>query len=417
MRVVWMALGSLLAATWPASAQTTATLTLDDAIAEALRANPAIAAAQLRADAAKARPVQERSLPDPMVSAGYSSNGRPWPGAGLGTEPTSNIGFMVSQNIPYPGKRDLRAAMANREADAQAQDIETARLSLTARVKQAYYRLAYTYAAGDVLTRNRDLLTTLLAVSENRYATGSAAQQDVIKAQTQLSILELQIARVAQERSTREGELNALRARPAGTPVGRPADLQATPFTLSLDALVAAAQTHSPMLRRDQLMIDRSQLAIAATVKDYKPDFGVSGGYYYMGAMPDMFEFRFDVQIPLQRAKRAAAVAEQRTLANAARQTYETSRLTLQNSITEDYQMSMTSARLVTLYRDTVLPQARLALESSMASYQTGGVDFLSVLTDFGTVLEYEMTYFDELASYHTAVSRLEEMTGTALAH
>ena len=79
--------------------------------------------------------------------------------------------------------------------------------------------------------------------------------------------------------------------------------------------------------------------------------------------------------------------------------------------------MASTSVRLARLYRDTVLPQARLALESSMASYQTGAVDFLSVLTNFGTVLEYEMTYFEELTSYHTAVSRLEEMTGTALMH
>ena len=79
--------------------------------------------------------------------------------------------------------------------------------------------------------------------------------------------------------------------------------------------------------------------------------------------------------------------------------------------------MAATATKLASLYRDTVLPQARLALESSMASYQTGAVDFLSVLTTFGMVLEYEMTYFEELAVFHTAASRLEEMTGTALVH
>jgi hypothetical protein len=52
-----------------------------------------------------------------------------------------------------------------------------------------------------------------------------------------------------------------------------------------------------------------------------------------------------------------------------------------------------------------------------MASYQTGGVDFLSVLTNFGTVLEYEMTYFEELSAFHAAMSRLEEMTATPIAH
>ena len=95
----------------------------------------------------------------------------------------------------------------------------------------------------------------------------------------------------------------------------------------------------------------------------------------------------------------------------------DSTRLSLQGRIQEDFQMASTSNRLARLYRDTVLPQARLALESSMASYQTGRVDFLSVVTNFGTVLEYEMSYVDELASYHTAVSRLEEMTGTPLVH
>ena len=398
-------------------AQPPARLVLADLVAEAVAKNPEIAAAQKRYDAARQRPAQERSLPDPMVSAGYNASGYPLPGAGLGTEPTANIGVMVNQELPYPGKLHLKAAIASREADAEFQQIEAARLSVTARVKQVYYRLAYTYAVGDVLTRNRDLLGTLLKVSENRYTVGQAAQQDVIKARTQLSILELQLERVRQERATREGELNALLGTTTAAPVGQPEDLELRPFDVSLDSLIGMAVEHAPMLRRDQIMIDRSQLAVDAARKEYKPDFAVTGGYYNMGSMPAMYEFRFDVKIPLQRARRAAAVAEQLDTVDQARSTYDSTRLDLQNRIQQDYQMASTSVRLARLYGDTVLPQARLALESSMASYQTGRVDFLSVLTNFGIVLEYEMTYFDELASFHAAVSRLEAMTGTALAH
>ena len=400
-----------------AAAQSPPRLMLADVVADALKANPEIAAAGQRYNAARQRPTQERALPDPMVSAGYNASGNPLPGAGLGTEPTANIGVMVSQEIPYPGKLSLRASMASRDADAEFQQIEAARLSVTARVKRAYYRLAYTYAVGGVLTRNHDLLDTLLRVSENRYSVGQAAQQDVIKAQTQLSILELQLERVRQERATREGELNALLARPTTTPVGQPDDLLLTPFDVPVESLVSLANEHAPMLRRGQIMIDRSQLAVDAARTDYKPDFAVSGGYFYMGAMPPMYEFRFDVKIPLQRARRAAAVAEQLSTVEQTRSTYDSTRLDLQARVQEDYHVASTSVRLARLYRDTVLPQARLSLESSMASYQTGAVDFLSVLTNFGTVLEYEMTYFDELASYHTAVSRLEEMTGTPLVH
>ena len=392
-------------------------LALDAVVAEALERHPSILAAQKRYDAARERPAQARSLPDPMVSAGYNSSGNPLPGAGLGREPTANIGVMVSQALPYSGKRDLQASIASREADAEFQQIGAASLAIVARVKQAYYRLSYTYAVGDVLTRNRALLDTLLQVSESRYAVGQAAQQDVLKAQTQLSILELQLERIQQERTARQGELNALLGRSLGTPLGRPDDLQLTPFEASLDSIVADATAHAPMLRRDQIMIERSQLAVESARKDYKPDFAIAGGYYYMGAMPSMYEVRFDVEIPLQRARRAAAVAEQLSGVAEASHSYESNRLDLTSRLQGDYSMASTSVRLARLYRDTVLPQARLALESSMTSYQTGTIDFLSVLTNFGTVLDYEMTYFEELASYHVAVSRLEEMTGTAIVH
>ena len=407
MRVLY---GLLITTVLSASlrAQEPARMSLADVVAEALARNPEITAGERRYDAARQRPAQERSLPDPMVSAGYNASGNPLPGAGLGSESTANIGVMVSQELPYPGKRDLRASIARREADAEWQQVEATRLSVVARVKQAYYRLAYAWAVGDVLTRNRDLLDTLLKVSENRYAVGQAAQQDVIKAQTQLSILELQLERVHQERATREGDLNALLNRPSAAPSGRPEDLQLVPFDTTLESLVAAAAEHAPMLQRDRIMIDRSQIAVEAARKEYRPDFALSGGYYYMGAMPPMYEFRFNVAIPLQRTRRAAAVAEQLSTVEAARSTYDSSRLTLQGRLQQDYQMASTSVRLAHLYRDTVLPQARLALESSMTSYQTGAVEFLSVLTNFGTVLEYEMNYFDELAAFHTAVSRIE---------
>jgi cobalt-zinc-cadmium efflux system outer membrane protein len=418
MRVFSVALiTSVLLVTASASGQTPVRVRLDDLVAEALAKNPDVIVAQRRYDAARQRPAQERSLPDPMVSAGYNSSGNPLPGAGLGTEPTANIGFMVSQELPYPGKRGLRASIAARDADAEFQQIEAVRLAIVARVKQAYYRLAYTSAGTDVLTRNRELLTTLLRVSENRYTVGEAAQQDVIKAQTQISILDLQLERVRQERAIREGELNALLARSVDSRLGEPEEMQLTGFDISLASLIDASQANAPMLKRDQTLIVRSQLAIDAARKEYKPDFGVSGGYYYMGSMPAMYEFRFDVKIPLQRERRAAAVAEQVSTAEQVRSAYDSTRLGLQARIQEDYQMAATAARLARMYRDTVLPQARLALESSIASYQTGRVDFLSVVTNFATVLEYEMSYVDELASFHTAVSRLEEMTGTPLVH
>ena len=169
------------------------------------------------------------------------------------------------------------------------------------------------------------------------------------------------------------------------------------------------------MLRRDQLMIATAEAAIDVAKREFKPDFAVSGGYGFAGSMPDMYEFRFDVVVPLQKGRRRAMVAERQHTAQAARQTLESSRLTLQNRLQEDYQMATTAEQLAELYRDTVLPQARLALESSISSYQTGTVDFLSVLTNFGAVLEYEMSFVEQLTDLYIATSRLEEMAAVTL--
>ncbi len=420
MRVLVAIVAAALTCPMPAFAQAAtepSRITLAALVDEATANNPEIAAARLRYDAALQRPAQERSLPDPMVSAGYSASGKPYPGAGLGREPTANIGVMVTQELPYPGKLALRASMAGKEADAAREEVAVARVSVVARVKQAYYRLAYTYAALDVLTRNRDLLETLLKVSEARYGVGGAAQQDVFKGQAELTVVQLQAERLLQERRAREADLNALLNRQQGSPIGRPDDLQFVPFDIPVDVLLARAREHAPMLLRDRAMIARAEVGVDSARRDYKPDFAVSGGYYNMGSMPAMYEFRFDVTVPLQRARRAAAVKEQTLKVDEARRAFDSTARSLEARLQDDYQMASTSARLARLYRDTLLPQVRLALESSMASYQTGGVDFLSVLTNFSSVLDNEMRYFDELASFHTAASRLEEMTGAPLAH
>ena len=161
-----------------------------DLLAEALSNSPEIAAAQKRYEASRQRPSQVSTLPDPMFSPGYNSSGRPWPGAGLGTDVTSNIGVMVSQEIPFPGKRKLASDMAVKEAEAEWQQYQQTKLGVVSRLEQAYFRRAHAFAAVNVLDLNLDLLHRFLKITEDRYSVGKAGQQDVFKAQTQIAILE-----------------------------------------------------------------------------------------------------------------------------------------------------------------------------------------------------------------------------------
>lgn len=390
--------------------------TLRELVVEALANNPEIVAAQKRYEASRQRPTQVSSLPDPMISPGYSSNGRPWPGAGLGTEPTSQIGVMVSQEIPFPGKRKLAGEMAVKEAEAEWQQYQQTQLSVVSRLKQAYYRRAYAFAAVDVVDKNLQLLENLLRITEARYQVGRAAQQDVFKAQTQVSILETRRLQLEREKRAREAEIDSVLNRPPGSPLGRPEALTPPNLVAGLEELYAAARENSPMLRRDQKMIERAEVAVNMARKDYYPDITLNGGYYNMGRMPDMTMIRVDFKIPLYFfRKQRAAVTEQALTLTQVRKTFEATNQGVHFRLQDDYLMAQTSEQLVRLYRETVIPQASLALESSLASYETAAVDFLTVFMNYITVVEYEMNYYEELQDLYVALARLEEMTAMQL--
>src|SRR5580765_8806254 len=81
---------------------------------EALRNNREILAAQKKYEALRQRPSQARSLGDPTVALGYTAVGAPYPVGGLGREVTSNAGIMISQELPFPAKRQLRGDTASK---------------------------------------------------------------------------------------------------------------------------------------------------------------------------------------------------------------------------------------------------------------------------------------------------------------
>ncbi|HXI43628.1 MAG TPA: TolC family protein [Bryobacteraceae bacterium] len=373
-------------------------------------------AAQKKYEAARQRPSQAGSLPDPTFSPGWNSNGNPLPGAGIGREPTSNIGFSVTQEVLYPGKQRLRSNLARKEADVEFEDLQLAQLGVISRVKQAFFRLQHSYAARDVLERNRQLLKNLLSVTEVRYSAGKAAQQDVFKAQVQLSVIEAKILQLDRERRLRQAEINSLLNRRPDTPLGKPGEPHVKPVTKTLTELQAAARESAPTRLRDQKMTERAELAVNLARKDYYPDYALTAGYFNQAGMPAFYMFRADIRIPLYfKGKQRAALTERTEMLSEARHTYDATGQSLNFRIADDYSMAETSLQLANLYFKTVMPQAQLAVDSSLASYETGTVDFLSVLNNYTAALEYEMDYHEEMLNYHLALSRLEETTGVRL--
>ncbi len=399
----------------PAPAAASGTIELSALVREALERNPEIQAARRTVEARRTRIPQAKSWPDPMVTIGYGGNLLP-PYTLMRGDPSSQRQFMVEQEIPYPGKTRLRGRIAASEADAEATTIEAAARRVAAEVKQAYFELYITDQSLATLAKDRELFAKLAKVAEIRYSVGKAAQQDVIRAQVELTRLIERQTLLEQTRHTLEAQLNSLRDRPVDTPLGATAEVRPSVLLQSLEELQAAAESSFPAVKRQQTMVESSRLVVDLARKEVRPNFSLGYTYMQRGALPDMYGITFTTSLPVfRRSKQDQAVREAALTLESARRMVENELTTLRYRVKQQYLQAQAADRLMQLYVQGILPQSRLALESSLASYETGATDFQAVLGNLTTILDYELNYQQQLANHEIAVARLEELTGLEL--
>jgi outer membrane protein TolC len=388
---------------------------LEELVREALTRNPEIQAAQRGAEAKRARVPQAKAWSDPTLTLGYGGNILP-PYTLMRGDPSSQRQFMAEQVIPYPGKTRLRGEIAAREADAEATGIDEVSRRVVAEVKQAYVDLYFADQSLSTLAKERQILEQLAQVSQIRYSVGKGVQQDIIRAQVELTRLSERQTMLEQTRRTLEAQLNSLRDLPVDTPVGPASELRQSVLVQTPAELQSAAESTFPALKRQQAMIEGNQLAVNLAHKEVRPDFSVGYTYMQRAGLPDMYGFTFSTSLPVfRRNKQDQAIREAALNLEAAQRSVGNQLTLLRYRVKQEFVAVEAADRLMKLYTEGLVPQSRLALESSLASYEAGASDFQTVLSNFTTILEYELNYHQQLANHEKALARLEELTGLEL--
>jgi len=391
-------------------------LQLDDVISKVLKKNPEAQSALHAVDALKRRVPQVKTLPDPVASIGWAGNLAPF--SLQQGDPSSYRGVTVSEQLPYPGKLKLRGEIASKEADAAQADYEAVRRRVEAEVKAAYYDYFYLDQAIRTTNRNKELLEKLSKIAEARYRVGKAMQQDVLRSQIEVSLLIEKLTLLEQQRATAQARINVFLVRSPESPLPPAADVEPRIIRYSLDELYALAATNDTSVLRNQRMVERGRLGVALAQKEYRPDLGVSYMYQQRSLLPDMNGVTVSVNIPIfYKSKQRQGVAEASEDLTSAEKLRENRLNEVTFELKQQYLAAKASERLLSLYSKGVVPQSSLALESSMASYQVGTVDFLSLIANFTTLLDYETDYYRQLADYETAIARMESLTGTSISY
>lgn len=381
LSIAWLA---LVAPTTVLAQETSLGQSVDSLLVYARERNPEYAAMRLEAEAARERVYPAGALPDPILRTelqnvtNFGSDAGPnlLPGRVGGTK------YTLMQSLPFWGKRDLKRAAAEAEAEVAQGKAGVTWTEQAARIKTAYAQY-FTAARLIGLTRQViDLIERIEGITQARYAGGLAPQQDAIRVQVERTAMRNELIQMETEHHHARSRLNALVGRPAQSPLADPVRLRPIPAAAKLDFVTLEQRLRG---RNPQLFADEARIRAAEKNRDlaYRnryPDFTVGVSPMQTGNRVNEWELMVEFNIPLQQESRRGQEREAEKMAEAARARKETSANQLLADLSENLAAIDAARRVEILAQTSLLPQAELTFQAALAGYETGKVDFATLL-------------------------------------
>jgi len=346
--------------------------------------SPELAAMRREADAAAERVQPAGALPDPMLRIELMDLDR----SGEASRPSllpSKVGetrYTYLQSLPYPGKRDLRREVASADLGQATARVDATWVGLATQIKTAYAQ--YYLAAGSERLAHEvvDLVTRLEQLAQARYAGGLVAQQDVVRAQLELTSMQSELIEFDSQKRQLRSRLNGLLSRGASEPLAEPATLRPWPALTTLDAraLVQRASDGNPLLLAEAERLRGAESNRELTLRNRYPDFQVGITPAQMGSRISSWSVMLEMNIPLQQDARRAQEREAEAMVDAARSRRQALASELLGELGGNLAAIDAARRSVALIDQRLLPQSELSLRSAIAAYENGKVDFATLL-------------------------------------
>jgi len=389
-------------------------LKLSDLIEEALQKNPELDAFHERWKAAKARVWRALSWDDTMAGADFEGI----PRGRVNADKANNIEWMISQKIPFPGKRFLAGRVASKEARMAHEDYHAKIREIVSEVKKAYFD--YFLSEHQVLLHEdtKRILEKLSQSAESRYATGKVPYNEVLRAHTEFATITNEVARHYQERDIALAKLNALIGRDAREPLALTLAVPERTFSYTRDELMKLALENRPELKAVRYGFEAAKIDAKRAWLDLVPDAQVrieARQFAGEGRIREYDQFLgFEVPV-FSMLGRVGEIKEKRSEKRAARGAWEN----MQNMVLFEVQKALaefeSNSRTAQLYESNVIPQAESALASSLASYEAGRTGFSEVMEGEKAVTEFRHHYFEAIVMREQSFAELERVVGIDL--
>ncbi len=390
---------------------------LSELIQEALRQNPQIKAARNEWQAVLKNIPQAKSLPDPMLS--YSRFGQSIE-TRLGPQRNK---LSLSQKFPFFGKLSLKGEIVQSAALIFEEQYNAVKADTVLKVKKSYFSIFWFDKALKISREEKDVLRRLSRIARKKYETGTANQQDVLKAQLEISRVTDKILILEQGKKGVVAGLNSLLNRSPDSFLGEAEELQIPVLKVELKDLYEWAKELRPELRKARFFIEKNERSLKLAKKNYYPDFKIMVDYIDIGGGTttnvkdgrNSWMASIGINIPIWRGKLHASEAEAAIKIEASRESYKNVENKTLSRVNELFFEVKTASEEVNLYKYSLLPQAEQSLKASEVGYLAGKVDFLNLLDSERMLLQIKIGYFKAIADLGKSIAQLERIVGKEL--
>jgi len=371
----------LLLAVWattspaPAAAQTTQVLPsplgLGDVIGIASERRNEIQAARARTRAGEARPIIVSALQDPMISP--SLDHLPFMLGG------ADVSVTIEQQIPLSGIRGHKRASALADLDRLRAEATRTTLDVGIQAANAFLMLQERRRTAVLVDEQIAFARDVVNAANARYASGTAPQSDVLRAEVEVARLEALARALVSEVRGAEAMLNTSLALEADLPVP-PLTLVALAQRVPSWSAIKTALTSRPELAAGRAEVARAEADVQVMRDMFRPMATIRTGPSYTMAEGRGWMAMVGLSLPIWRGKLRAGVAEaqaMRTMSEADLQAM--TRMIEGDAAVAVNQLQAARDRQAALNSD-VLPRARMVIEPAVAGYASGQLPLVSVI-------------------------------------
>lgn len=396
------------------------TLILDDLIQEAVNNNPQLISFYSKSLADEAKIPQVGSLPDPVLS--FNLMNLPVNSFDFDQEPMTGKQIGLMQKFPFPGKLTLKEKIFSMNAEVSQQKYNELKNQVISEIKKAYYDLFFVDTAVKTTEKNQSLLTEFVKIAETKYSVGKGLQQDVLKAQVELSKMMDKLIQLQQKREVLEARINTLLNRPVDAELGQASEPAFTDLAGNYENIKQISLENRPLIKAWQAMKKQSVERVNLAYKEYWPDFSIGVAYTQrdelQNGMPgyDFLSGGISLNLPIYfSSKQSKKVEESKYGQKAVEENYKNVINQVLFSVDNKWSEAQKNAKLVGLFKTGIIPQASQSLKSAMTGYQTDKVDFLTLINNQMTLFNYELDYYRVLSDYNKNIAELEFIAGANL--